>query len=96
MVTILETAPHSIDCRCDECLAEIHSYHDEVTLGCPICYPACRMDPQPAMIRSTPCYKCPRHEGEAPMRRETGRTRTIEPLRDPTESYELECGHWAI
>lgn len=38
----------------------------------------------------TLCYEC---EDDRTM---TGKMKVVEQRRDPTEVYELDCGHWVI
>lgn len=91
--TITADAPHSVVCRCDDCIDFIHSYHEVLTKDCPICDPTIDAGPRPVIIRESPCYAC--EPGKRVLRRETGRTKTVDRA-DPTTAYELECGHWGI
>lgn len=91
---------HATECRCDDCKDWLHSHHYDTATGeptlvlsCTLCYPPFGMHhPQHPIIRDEVCTAC---EG-SPRRRLTGKTRTINERQDPTEAYELECGHWVI
>lgn len=86
------TPMHTHNCQCDECLAFYHGYHDSREPNCPFCMPLDwphRQPEQPPILRLFACYTC---GAESPQ---TGRARVIDNA-DPTESFELTCGHWAI
>lgn len=91
----IDMGDHALACHCDDCLEWLHSHHEMDGHHADDC-PLCEGQPlphNPPIIDQRPCYTC--KPGEGVMRELTGRHRTIMPA-DPTDSYELSCGHWGI